>query len=126
MFPFTKVETSEKKVVELSAPISDSMDRTEHTPLTVGEIKVEINPIDYDSDDEVDEETDEEVAEINGLFEPKPPVIEKHETVLSLEAEKESNETVPTVEVEIKVEPTESLTSILCNLLSKCFTRTKQ
>lgn len=114
MFPFTKVETSEEKVVELSPPRSDSMDRTEHSPITVDEVRVEINPIDYDSDDEVDEE----VAEINDLFEPKP-LIEKQETVSSLEVEKESNGSNDSKE-EIAVEK-ESFTTILCNLLSKCF-----
>jgi hypothetical protein len=121
MFPFTKVETSEEKIVELSPPRSDSMDRTEHSPLTVSEVQVEINPIDYDSDDEVDEEVDDEVSEINGLFEPKP-LIEKKETVSSLEVEKESKEPSEVKEeivVEVKAE--ESFRTILCNLLSKCF-----
>jgi hypothetical protein len=120
MFPFTKIETSDKKIVELSPPRSDSMDRSEHPTFTVDEVKVEINPIDYDSDDEVDEEVDDEVSEINGLFEPKP-LIEKQETVSSLEVEKESKETIE-VKEEIVVEE-ESFRTILCNLLSKCFNK---
>ena len=115
MFPFKKVETSEKKVDQLSPPISDSMDRTEHSPLTVGEVRVEINPIDYDSDDEVDQE----VSEINGLFEPKPSIVE---TVSSLEVEKESKETSEVkVEIAVDIKVEESFRTILCNLLSKCF-----
>jgi hypothetical protein len=119
MFSFNKVETSDKKVDELIPPRSDSMDRSEHPHITVVEVKMGINPIDYDSDDEVDDEVDEEVSEINGLFEPKPSVVE---TVSSLEIEKESKETSDSKEeitVDIKVE--ESFRTILCNLLSKCF-----
>jgi len=120
MFSFKKVETSEKKVDELSPPVSDSMDRTEHSPLTTVEVKMEINPIDYDSDDEVDDEVDEEVSEINGLFEPKP-LIEKQETVSSLELEKESKETGDSkVEITVDIKEEESFRTILCNLLSKC------
>jgi hypothetical protein len=117
MFPFTKVETSDKKVVELSPPRSDSMDRSEHPHITVGEVQVEINPIDYDSDDEIDDE----VSEINGLFEPNP-LIEKQETVSSLELEKESKETSEVKEeIVIEVKAEESFRTLLCNLLSKCF-----
>jgi hypothetical protein len=118
MFSFKKVETSEKEVDVLMPPRSDSMDRSEHPHITVGKVHVEINPIDYDSDDEVDEE----VSEINGLFEPKSSVVE---TVSSLEVEKESKKPDDTSEVkveitlDIKVE--ESFRTILCNLLSKCF-----
>jgi hypothetical protein len=119
MFPFTKVETSEKKVVELSPPRSDSMDRSEHPHINAIEVKMEINPIDYDSEDEVDDEVDDEVSEINGLFETKPSVVE---TVSSLKIEKESKETSE-VKVEIAVDNKveESFRSVLCNLLSKCF-----
>jgi hypothetical protein len=115
MFPFTKVETSEKKVNELTPPLSDSMDRTEHSPITVGEVQVEINPIDYDSDDE-------EVSEINGLFEPKPSIVE---TISSLDVEKESKETSDfDVKAEITIE-VKSFRSLVCNLLSRCFNRSK-
>jgi len=114
MFPFTKVETSEEKIVELSPPRSDSMDRSEHPHITVDEVQVNINPIDYDSDDEVDDE----VSEINGLFEPKS-LMEEQETVSSLEVEKESKETND-IELEITIEE-ESFVTTLCNLLSKCF-----
>lgn len=117
MFSFSKVETSEKKVDLTSPPVSDSMDRTEHLPITVSEVNVETNPIDYDSDDEFDEE----VAEINSLFESKPIVIETQETVSSLELEKESKETSDSKE-EIKVEE-ECFGGVICNLLSKCFNK---
>lgn len=117
MYPFTKVENSEEKIVELTPPRSDSMDRSEHPHITIGEVRVEINPIDYDSDDEVD---DEEVADINSLFEPKS-LIEQQETISSLEVEKESKETIE-VKEEIVVEE-ESFRTILCNLLSKCFNK---
>jgi hypothetical protein len=117
MFSFKKVETSEKKVDVLIPPRSDSMDRSEHPDITVGEVHVEINPIDYDSDDEVDEE----VSEINGLFEPKPSFVE---TVSSLEVEKESKETSEVkVEITVDIKVEESFRTILCNILSKCFRR---
>jgi hypothetical protein len=115
MFSFKKVETSEKKVDVTSPPVSDSMDRTEHVPLTVDEVNVETNPIDYDSDDEVDKE----VSEINGIFEPIPSIVE---TVSSLEVEKESKEENEVkVEITVEVKAEESFVTILCNLLSKCF-----
>jgi hypothetical protein len=123
MFSFKKVETSDKKVDELIPPRSDSMDRSEHPDITVLDIQLEINPIDYDSDDdsddEVDDEVDKEVSEINGLFEPKPLIVE---TVSSLEVEKESKETSEVkVEITVDVKVEESFRTILCNLLSKCF-----
>ena len=119
MFSFKKVETSEKKVDELIPPRSDSMDRSEHPHINVVEVQLEINPIDYDSDDEVDDEVDEEVSEINGLFEPKPSIVE---TVSSLEVEKESKETSEVkVEIAVDIKVEESFRTILCNLLSKCF-----
>jgi len=115
MFSFKKVETSEKKVDVTSPPVSDSMDRTEHVPLTVDEVNVETNPIDYDSDDEVDKE----VSEINGIFEPIPSIAE---TVSSLEVEKESKEENEVkVEITVEVKAEESFVTILCYLLSKCF-----
>ena len=124
MFSFKKVETSDKKVDELIPPRSDSMDRSEHPDIAVVEVQMDINPIDYDSDDdsddevndEVDDEVDKEVSEINGIFEPTPSIVE---IVSSLELEKESKEDSE-VKVEIKVEE-ESLVTIVCNILSKCF-----
>jgi len=122
MLPFAKVETSEKKIDELTAPRSNSMDRSEHGHIMSREVMTEINPIDYDSDDEVDEE----ISDINSLFEPN--VVESQETVSSLEIEKESKDIISgiktdQVEVKIEVKVEESFRTILCNLLSKCFNR---
>jgi hypothetical protein len=119
MFSFNKVETSDKKVDELIPPRSDSMDRSEHPDIAVVEVQMDINPIYYDSDDDSDDEVDEEVSEINGIFEPKPSIVE---TVSSLEVEKESKEDSEVkVEITIEVKAEESFVTILCNLLSKCF-----
>jgi uncharacterized membrane protein len=98
------------------------MDRSEHLLLAVREVIAEINPIDYDSDDEIDED----VSDMNNLFEPN--VVESQEIVSSLDIEKELKDAISgvepdQVEVKIEIKVDKSFRTILCNLLSKCFTK---
>lgn len=133
MFLFKKTETSDDKIDETAVPETNTMDRGENIPLYVGETIAEINPIDYDSEDGLDDDIDEP-------FEPFPPIIERRDAVFSLEMENQAKEEGSNheespldphstnntdVKVEIKIDDVikESFITRLCKLLSKCFTR---
>lgn len=130
MFSFGKVETSDNPANETGIPEMNTMDRGEDAPLTVSDITAEINPIDYDTEDEFDEEP----------FEPRVPVVGRRDTVFELEVEnkvKEENlndeecpltpEEPVSLEPEVKIEVIieESFIARLCRLLSSCFKRSR-
>lgn len=135
MFLFKKVENSDKPNPESEGPETNTMDRGENIPLYVGEIVPEINPIDYDSEDGLDEDLDED-------DQPFVPVVERRDTVFSLEIENKAREETSNEEespldphstnnTDVKVEITiddvvkESFIAKLCKLLSNCFTWSK-
>ena len=137
MFLFKKTETSDDKIDETAVPETNTMDRGENIPLYVGETVLEINPIDYDSQDELDEDLDGDLDEDDKPF---SPVVKRRDTVFSLEIENTTREDISNDEespleplssnkTEIKVEVKrdglieESRIAKLCKLLSKCFTR---
>lgn len=129
MFLFKKVEDSNKPDAESAVPETNVMDRGENIPLYVGE--ADINSIDYDSEDGLDEDLDEDLNEDDVPFEPFPHIVERRDTVFSLEMENQTKEevsndeesTLPEVIIESKIE--ESCIAKLCKFLSKCFTWSK-
>lgn len=145
MLPFVKIETSEEKINDYSKHEVNTMDRDEDSPLVISDITVDANPIDYDTEDDFDEEDDYP-------FEPKCPIVEKQDTVFSLDIETSfkngpcspencscspdkcscspekcscSHEGCSTNEQELNVDSVigSSFIARFCNRISKCFTR---